>query len=96
MLRTASLPRAPPQPAATLREVDPAPLDEVGSGTFSTEEAICSGGATVQQLMTMARRGSENWLGEKYHKVFARVHCVGPCLCFVIVCYRKQEVADAS
>jgi len=33
--------------------VNPAPMDEVGAGTFSTEEPICSGGATVQQLMTM-------------------------------------------
>merc|ERR1712224_394101 len=33
--------------------VDPAPMEEVGAGTFSTEEPICSGGATVQQLMTM-------------------------------------------
>merc|ERR1719460_3159777 len=33
--------------------VDPAPMDEVGSGTFSTEEPICTGGATVEQLMTM-------------------------------------------
>jgi hypothetical protein len=33
--------------------VDPAPMEEVGAGTFSTEEPICSGGATVEQLMTM-------------------------------------------
>ena len=71
-------------------------MDEVGAGTFSTEEPICSGGATVQQLMTMVARGSENRLGENHHKVFARVHSFGPSLCFVIVCYRKQEVADAS